>query len=143
MELCIIIPAYNCLDTIEKTLKSISIQDLSVEYEVVLVNDCSDYDYSTIINNYSNKINIREIKTKKNIGPGAARQFGIDNSSSKYITFIDGDDCFYDKYSLSKLYNEINKTYPKGIIIYRQGVSFQQKESANTFLYHLQSIKGT
>ena len=110
MELCIIIPAYNCLDTIEKTLKSISIQDLSVEYEVVLVNDCSDCDYSTIINNYSNKINIREIKTKKNIGPGAARQFGIDNSSSKYITFIDGDDCFYDKYSLSKLYNEINKT---------------------------------
>ena len=37
-------------------------------------------------------------------------------------------------------YNEINKTYPKGIIIYRQGVSFQQKEFLKNEVINIQKI---
>lgn len=108
MDLCIIIPAYNCIDTIELTLDSITRQKISIDYEVVLVNDCSDYDYLKFIEKYKDKIKIREIKTEKNVGPGGARQLGIDNTFSKYIIFIDSDDCFYDEYSVDKMYNEIN-----------------------------------
>ena len=96
MDLSIIIPAYNCIDTIERTIESISIQKLSISFETIVVNDCSDYDYSKVIDKYKDRLNIREIKTPKNGGPGVARQYGIDNSSSTYITFIDGDDYFYD-----------------------------------------------
>ena len=109
MDLCIIIPAYNSVDTIPITLDSIIKQKLNIKYEVVLVNDCSDYDYSNYIKKYSKKINIREIKTPKNMGPGGARQYGIDNSSSKYIVFIDADDYFFDNKSISKMYSEIEK----------------------------------
>ena len=49
MDLSIIIPAYNCKDTIYLTLDSIVIQNLTIKYEVILVNDCSIYDYSDII----------------------------------------------------------------------------------------------
>ena len=107
IDLCIIIPAYNCIDTIEMTLDSIVMQELFINYEVVLVDDCSSYDYDNVLSKYKKKINIREIKTPKNVGPGGARQYGIDNSSSNYIVFIDSDDCFYDKNSLCKMYNEI------------------------------------
>ena len=37
-------------------------------------------------------------------------------------------------------YNEINKTYPKGIIIYRQGVSFQQKEFLKNEVINIQKV---
>lgn len=104
MEISIIIPTYNAKDTIKNTLDSIKIQNFPINYEVILVNDCSDYDYSEIISEYKDSFNIREIITDSNVGPGGARQFGIDNSSSKYIVFIDSDDSFCDSNSLFKLY---------------------------------------
>ena len=107
LDLVIIIPAYNAKDTIKGTLESIKIQKLPISYAVIIVNDCSDYNYGTFINKYNNFYNIREIKTKVNSGPGVARQLGIDNSNSKYIVFIDSDDSFYDEKSVLKLYNKI------------------------------------
>lgn len=109
MDLSIIIPAYNAKDTVDKTLFSIKKQKISISFEVIIVNDCSDYDYEEFINKYKNYYNIREIKTKVNSGPGVARQLGIDNSDSKYIIFIDSDDNFYDENSVFKLYNKIEK----------------------------------
>ena len=108
-ELSIIIPAYNSIKTISTTLESIKIQNLPILFEVLIVNDWSDYDYSEIISKYKNYFNIREIKTKENIGPGAARQVGIDNSLSKYIVFIDSDDLFYNQESVFSMYNKILK----------------------------------
>ena len=54
MDLSIIIPAYNCIDTIERTIESISIQKLSISFETIVVNDCSDYDYSKVIDIFVN-----------------------------------------------------------------------------------------
>lgn len=109
MNLVIIIPAYNAKETINNTLDSIKQQQLSITYEVVLVNDCSDYNYDDIVSAYSKFFLIRELKTEKNVGPGGARQYGIDHSFSDYIVFIDSDDVFYGSDSLEKMYNEIKK----------------------------------
>lgn len=109
MDLSIIIPAYNAKDTIDKTLFSIKQQKLSISFEVVIVNDCSNYDYKEYIEKYNKYYNIHEVKTKVNSGPGVARQLGIDNTKSKYIVFIDSDDCFYNEKSISKMYNKIKK----------------------------------
>ena len=108
-ELEIIIPAYNSQETIIKTLDSIKIQKNLPLYHVTIVNDCG-IGYKEIVNNYKKHIKIDEITTPKNGGPGAARQFGIDNTNSKYIIFIDSDDCFYDENSISNLYNIIKRT---------------------------------
>ncbi len=105
-ELEIIIPAYNASKTIKGTLDSIKMQKVSFSFEVLIVNDCSDYSYNKYFNDYSS-INIREIYTDSNVGPGGARQLGIDNSSSKYIIFIDSDDRFYDENSLEIMHNNI------------------------------------
>lgn len=110
MNLSIIIPAYNAKNTICMTLDSIKNQDLPILFEVIIVNDCSDYNYEQIVSTYKKSFNIREIKTDKNLGPGGARQVGIDNSFSEYIVFIDSDDYFYENNSLSKMYEEITKS---------------------------------
>lgn len=106
----IIIPAYNAKETIFKTLASISLQTIKNSLNVYIVNDASDYNYQEEISFFKNWINIVELTLSKNSGPGIARQYGIDNSNSEYIMFIDADDTFYNCYSVELLYKKIKET---------------------------------
>ena len=103
----VIIPAYNAHKTIEETLSSIAYQDKSELVTVYIIDDASSKSYSDIIEFYSNFIKIKELRISKNSGPGVARQYGIDNSKSDYIIFIDSDDVFADCYSITTLFNAI------------------------------------
>ena len=114
-DLEIIIPAYNSHKTITNTLESISIQENMPSYHVTIVNDCGE-NYEKIIKEYKDRINLDEITTPTNSGPGFARQYGIDNTKSKYILFIDSDDSLYDKNSIQKLYQKIDKTRAELVI---------------------------
>ena len=105
----VIIPAYNAHSTIETTLFSIAYQDIVDKLNVFIVNDCSEKDYSDSVKFFSNFMNIKELKLKKNSGPGAARQYGIENSNGDYIIFIDSDDAFASPFSVKKLYEEISR----------------------------------
>lgn len=91
----LIIPCYGKSDIIEKGIASIAIQWKNEFIHVTLVNDCSpntDCNYSDLIEKYSNFLDIRCIKTPKNVGQGLARQFGIDNTKHKWFMFMDEDD---------------------------------------------------
>lgn len=89
----IIIPCYNsyslmgkCLDTLEKqTFK---------EFEVIVVDDCStDRSYEKLTEwSKTSQLNLKVLKQEKNMGPGAARNLGIEKSCGEYILFIDADD---------------------------------------------------
>lgn len=103
----IIVPAYNAHDTIIKTLASIALQNIKDKFNVYVVDDCSLVSYDKEVELFKNKLNIKILRMKKNSGPGAARQFGIDNSNGEYIVFIDSDDLFVDCYSVENLYNAI------------------------------------
>ena len=105
----LIIPAYNAKDTINKTLISIAMQTISDKVNVYIINDKSNYSYSSQIKLFEKYIKIKELKLKNNYGPGFARQYGIDHSKSDYISFIDADDVFHDVFSLEKLYTLISK----------------------------------
>ena len=45
----------------------------------------------------------------ENIGPGAARQRGLESSFSNYIMFLDADDVFQNTYAIEYLRSELNK----------------------------------
>ena len=49
------------------------------------------------------------LKLDKNVGPGQARQKGLEISNSEYILFIDSDDLFYDSDSIKNLYVKVYK----------------------------------
>ena len=106
----IIIPAYNAHKTIEKTLLSIAYQENIKDIKVYIVNDASKKDYSKEVIFFKNFMNIKELKLSKNGGPGVARQYGIDNSNSTYIVFIDSDDVFASPTAIKILYNNIKET---------------------------------
>lgn len=123
----VIIPAYNAHKTIEQTLTSIAFQNIVDKLNVYIVNDCGK-DYKEIIEYYSNFMNIQELKLEKNSGPGQARQYGIDNSNSEYLIFIDSDDVFTDSLAIETLYNELSNSNNDII------VSTFLEELENTFI---------
>ena len=89
----VIIPAYNCRTTLGRTLSSLVAQT-DPNFEVIVVDDCSIEDLKSIIDDYTNKLNIIYIRNEQNLGCGMSRQVGIDNATQKFITFLDSDDMF-------------------------------------------------
>lgn len=110
MKLSIIIPVYQTQDTIDRCIESI-LQQSFTDYEIILVDDGSDYECSQLCDKYPQKD--RRITTihKENGGLSDARNTGIKHSKGKYITFIDSDDAIQN-YTLQALMDEINK-YPE------------------------------
>ena len=93
----IIIPLYNCQTTIQLSITSIQ-QQYFQNYEIILINDYSTDNTSSIVNELSKKdsrINI--INNKKNMGILYSRSIGVLISIGKYILCLDNDDLFYDE----------------------------------------------
>lgn len=95
----IIIPNYNKGKYIKNCLESVFNQDIKKEeYEVIVVDDGSNDNSIQIINQYP----IRLYNTDRK-GAGGARNLAIENSTGKYIIFLDSDDYFTNNTVLSKL----------------------------------------
>jgi glycosyltransferase involved in cell wall biosynthesis len=94
----IVIPAFNCEDRIENTIKSALNQSYS-NVEIIVVDDCSTDNTVSICNNFGDKIKL--ITFDKNKGGSAARNAGVEASKGSFISFLDSDDRFYkDKIQL-------------------------------------------
>ena len=93
MKLSVIIPVYNTEKYIEKCLDSIANQTLK-DLEIVIVNDGSKDNSENVIKQWVEKnkdINVKYLK-KENGGLSDARNFGVENASGEYISFVDSDD---------------------------------------------------
>lgn len=87
----IIIPAYNCTKTLGVALDSLVAQT-NKNFTVLIVDDCSSQDIYSIIEQYSDKLNIRYVRNEQNVGCGMTRQRGMDETTADYIAFLDSDD---------------------------------------------------
>ena len=101
----IVITVYNAEKYLEQCLNSIKNQTYK-NFEVILVNDGS-IDHSESICMDFVKVDTRfKYFTKVNGGASSARNFGLDNVTGNYITFIDADD-WVDENHLEVLINNI------------------------------------
>lgn len=105
----IIIPVYKAKDTLLRLLMTIALQKNTDDFKVYIVIDADNEDYSYEINFVKNYFDLEVLKLTTNVGPGMARQYGIDNSNNPYIMFIDSDDYLYSPYALSKLMHKIKQ----------------------------------
>lgn len=105
----IITPIYNSFELMEHYFRSLENQTYK-DFEVILVDDCSNDDSYERAYNYTKKtsLSICVYKTDKNEGPGNARNLGMDKANGDWITFIDNDD-WVDCDLLEKIDNVINK----------------------------------
>lgn len=98
----VIIPTFNRASTIEKSIESVINQGDLVK-EILIIDDNSTDNTEEIIKNIdSNKIIYH--KSDKSIGACAARNIGIEKSSSDFIAFHDSDDIWHSD-KLKKQFN--------------------------------------
>ncbi|MDU1316074.1 glycosyltransferase family 2 protein [Anaerococcus hydrogenalis] len=106
-KLTIIIPVYNRENTIEQTIESIENQSCK-DFEILTIDDGSVDNSKKVIEKLINKYrNIRYIY-QENSGVSSARNNGIKNAKTKYISFLDSDD-FYEKRFVEKMIDSIEK----------------------------------
>ncbi len=109
----IIIPQYKESENlIKRALDSIDCQ-LGVDFKeigIIMINDHSDVIVSDkLINSYKN-LNIKYLRNEKNLGAGLTRRRGIEESTAKYITFLDADDYFYGNAGLQLVIGCLKQT---------------------------------
>jgi O-antigen/teichoic acid export membrane protein/glycosyltransferase involved in cell wall biosynthesis len=90
----VIIPCFNCRDTIERAVQSVFHQTCRPQ-ELILVDDCSTDDTRELLGKLAQRypVNwIRVLLQSRNAGPGAARNAGWAAVTLPYIAFLDSDD---------------------------------------------------
>lgn len=105
----IIIPGYNCRDTLPECLDSLCRQSIKKKLNVIFVDDCSEDEYQDILNAHLDSLNIIYLRSDVNRGPGYCRQLGLNNSKSEFVMFMDADDLIADVDSLETLLGAIKQ----------------------------------
>lgn len=93
----VIIPGYNCSQTIERALRSVASQTLK-PYEVIFVDDKSHDRTLAVLYELQQELGnewLKIIQLEKNSGPSAARNVGWSLAKSDYIAFLDADDSWH------------------------------------------------
>lgn len=87
----VIVPSYNRAPLLRAALESIRAQDLA-DYEVIVVDGGSTDDTPAIVSDFGTRA--RFLVQGRN-GPGPARNFGCQQATGEYITFLDSDDVWF------------------------------------------------
>ncbi|MGY1425106.1 glycosyltransferase family 2 protein [Lysobacter sp. A289] len=106
----VIIPCYQCKDTIHRAVASVVSQSL-VPAEIIMVEDCSGDGTSEVLRDLQRQYSIGWIKIivlEINSGPGTARNVGWNASRQPYIAFLDSDDHWHaDKLKFQLTWMEV------------------------------------
>ena len=94
VDISVIIPVYNAMPLLERTLDSIFGQHTNYSFEVVLVDDGSTDNSVDYIKSRGEE-NIVLLR-QANAGPSAARNLGVDNANGRYCAYLDADDYWMD-----------------------------------------------
>lgn len=95
MKISVITPVYNSQEYLYKCINSI-IKQTYTNWELILVDDGSTDNSAEIIEEFAKNDSRVVAMHQKNMGPGVARNTGINRASGDYIVFIDSDD-YIDK----------------------------------------------
>jgi len=87
----VVVPAYNCVDTIVDALRSVEAQTFR-DFEVIIVDDCStDGTVDLLLSRYPH---YQIIAGKANMGPAVSRNRGVTAAKGEWIAFLDADDAW-------------------------------------------------
>ncbi|MDR0802566.1 glycosyltransferase [Fluviicola sp.] len=107
MYFSLIIPVYNRPDEIEELLASLTVQDYTNEYEIVIVEDGSSVTCQNVVEKYTDKLTI-SYYFKPNSGPGDSRNFGMKRAKGDYFIILDSD-CIIPPGYLSSVKRSLQK----------------------------------
>ena len=105
----IIIPVYNRPEEVEELLESLSQSSFSAPFEVIIVEDGSDIPCELIVDRFRSKLDI-SYYYKKNSGPGASRNHGMEKAKGNYFIIFDSD-CIIPTQYLTAVNTELHKEF--------------------------------
>lgn len=94
MKVSVIVPVYNAANGISSCLNSLCAQTLG-ELEIVIVDDCGKDNSMQIARQFASSHQERSfvfVGGDRNLGPGGARNLGIQAANGEYVAFVDADD---------------------------------------------------
>jgi len=89
VKISFIIPVFNRPGESDELLRSLLFQT-EHEFEVVIVEDGSSLSCQSVVEKYSDQLDIRYFY-KENSGPGPSRNFGCEKAGGDYLIFLDSD----------------------------------------------------
>jgi teichuronic acid biosynthesis glycosyltransferase TuaG len=95
----VIVPCFNCAQTLERAIASIASQTLKPA-EIILVDDASTDSSGQAIERVRDGYDhnwIRAVTLKENSGPATARNMAWDAALQPYLAFLDADDAWHPK----------------------------------------------
>ena len=104
MQISFVITNFNTEAYLDECIKSI-LQDQSIEYEIIVVDDGSKNSCQNILKAYPE---IRFFQHKKNLGAYQARLTGLMQAKGEYVFFLDADD-FFETTDFGSLYRNIHR----------------------------------
>lgn len=107
-DLTLAICMYNAEIYIEETLKSVMAQTMQ-DFHLLIVNDCSTDNSVAVVEEFfvQHPRQYEVVTLEKNGGLCAGRRYVEEHATTKYIMFVDADDCPYPTL-IEKLYNKIS-----------------------------------
>ena len=108
----VIMPVFNCEEYVQNAIESVISQSFT-DFEFIIVDDASSDKSAEIILSFQDP-RINFVRLEKNIGPGPARNIGIDLAKGEWGAFIDADDA-WDKKRLEKLIH-LGKMNPRSFV---------------------------
>lgn len=150
----VIIPAFNCLDYIDRAIDSVLKQDFS-RLEVLVVDDASpDHVGRFVQQRYAHDSRVKVLQHNENKKLGAARNTGLRNALGDYVFFLDADDWLEpgglrSLLALAEQYNAeiaacgVQKTYSNGATEPYHAFSFACRGGREALWYLAEYYIGT
>ena len=136
-KISIIIPVYNVEKYLRQCLDSVVNQTLH-DIEIICVNDGSTDGSAQILEEYRQRDERIKVIHKENEGVSIARNKGIEQATSEYITFCDSDDTFKSNLC-EKVYEKINKDSPD--VIYYGHDNYINDKYSDTDCVNIKKLK--
>jgi len=90
LKFSIIVPVYNRPKEIDELLDSLTTQDYSEDFEVLIIEDGSTEKSEGIVEKYATLLNLKYF-FKENTGAGTSRNFGMQQAAGSYFIILDSD----------------------------------------------------
>lgn len=133
--LSVVIPNYNNSKYLTQCIESVMGQTYEGLIEIIIVDDCSTDESRDVILSLAEKYSkVKPLLLEKNGRVSAARNAGLMAAEGEYITFLDADDCYYnkDKLSCEMALIEKHRELGKDIVAYSSIVKMSNDGSEYT-----------
>lgn len=119
MKISVIIPAYNCAQTLCNTIDSILKSGLE-DYEIIVVDDGSSDGTTMLCDTLPSSFPMLRVYHQENSGVSSARNRGLREAQGDYVWFFDADDTV-DPGSMTQVQQTIRREEPDMLLF---GMSF-------------------